>query len=88
MVKIFSIFQFEFSGYSTEFKISSPIVGCCQASPKGCEYGLHLRILKFRDFFQKFSENLNSSIICQTCPNPVVGYCQITLKDCESCLQM
>ena len=30
MVKIFSTIQFEFRGYSTELKNSSPIVGCCQ----------------------------------------------------------
>ena len=89
MVKnFFSIYQFDFSGYFTEFKLSSPI----------SIYGLRIwppilnariilvnEIRRFLIFFQKFSENLNKFFFAKSeTLECVVGSCQSTLKDCES----
>ena len=70
MVKnFFLIFQFDFSGYFTEFKLSSPI------SNKGLQIWppiLSARIIlvneirRFFRFFQKFSEISNNKIIYKT----------------------
>ena len=68
MVKIFSIFHFEFSVYLTKFEMSNPIMGCCQISPGvanlASNYAQPNPLVNeirryFFLFFQKFRENLN-----------------------------
>ena len=93
MVKsFFLIFQFDFSGYFTEFELSSPI---SNYELRICSPILNARIIlvneirRFLRFFQKFSEISNNKYFTKLeVPNPVVGYCQSTIKDCESCFQI
>ena len=94
MVKIFfSIFQFDLSGYFTEFELSSPKIelGVANfASNFECPNHLNTKlegneIRRFLRFFQKFSEISNNKIIYKTWSSQP---CSWVLSECYQALRV